>query len=137
MEHAHTAPQAKLRTCANASSSRSALCEVCTLHSCSINCDSILLVPISPASSSCTVWFVDPTTPVNVGLPTASLAVHMDESMALRLRLGLTIAAVLLLPLTFLMFVVALPMCHAILLHCARVRWAFWCVVLAIGGWDV
>ena len=71
------------------------------------------------------------------GLPTASLAVHMDESMALRLRLGLTIAAVLLLPFTFLMFVVALPMCHAILLHCARVRWAFWCVVLAIGGWDV
>ncbi len=62
----------------------------------------------------------------SAGLPTLKLSVQMDESMALRLRLLLTLGAVLLLPFTFLVFCVALPLAHAPLLHGARVRWAFW-----------
>ncbi len=54
---------------------------------------------------------------------------RLDESVAARALLLLTLGSVLVLPFTFLVFGVGLPTAHALLMRCARVRWPFWYVV--------
>jgi hypothetical protein len=54
----------------------------------------------------------------------------MDESLAARLLLALSLFMLVMLPFTFLLFGLALPLSHACLLRVARVRWPFWYVRL-------
>ncbi len=64
------------------------------------------------------------------GVPSLVDAEHMDESLAARLLLALSLSMLVMLPFTFLLFGLALPLSHACLLRVARVRWPFWYVRL-------